>query len=81
MKQVLIFIFLFLLYRLITVQKPDLKLDVITGIHKSTGSLNFKNKYGWRIVGGIRYSFKDKFLFNILQVNYDRFFNPMVTIL
>jgi hypothetical protein len=57
-------------------QKRSLKFDLITGIHKSTGYLNFENNFGWRIGGAIRYSFKDKSYVNILQVNYDKFIKP-----
>jgi hypothetical protein len=41
-------------------QKRSIKFDIMTGIHKPTGSLDIENKLGWRLGGGLRYSFKNK---------------------
>ena len=54
-------------------QKRSLGFDFMTGIHKPTGSLDIENKMGWRLGGGLRYSFKNKSSLNIVQLNYDKF--------
>ena len=49
------------------------RFNLITGIHKPTGSLDADNIFGWRIGGAIKYRFKNRSSLTILQVNYDQF--------
>ena len=73
MKQVFTFILSLFTISLLYGQKRAVKFDFMTGIHKPTGSLDIENKLGWRVGGGLRYSFKDKSSLMIFQVNYDKF--------
>src|SRR5688572_8817027 len=54
-------------------QSRAMKFDIMTGIHKPIGSLDLDNRFGWRLGGGLRYSFENKSSINILQVTYDKF--------
>src|SRR5688500_1541584 len=60
-------------------QKRMVKFVFMSGVHKQTGSLDIENKLGWRLGGGVRYSFKNKSSINILQLNYDKFTKSDVT--
>jgi len=59
-------------------QKRTIKFDILTGLNKPLGSLDFANNFGWRIGGGIRYRLKNKSSINILQLNYDAFTKRVV---
>ena len=73
MKRIFIQTLFLLAVSLLYGQKSAVKFDIMTGIHKPTGSLDLDNNFGWRLGGGLKYSFKNKSSINILQLNYDKF--------
>jgi hypothetical protein len=79
MKRLLVYVISILSSTVLLAQNSPLRYDAIMGISQSTGALNFENKLGGRIGGGVRYILNNYSSINMLQVDYDFFHNTSKT--